>query len=426
MGNFLREQYNEAILYGDVAGILRSPTYPSRSLFIKRNLEPDYLFRYHLHSRGAIDPLTVSIPPSCRAVLVTPGVKDSERLGTATRKEPGPNQIELRILEVGICGTDIEIATGLYGEAPSGHRDLVPGHESLAEIESLGSRVSGLAPGQLVVPIVRRPCDPPCKACASGRWDLCLTGHYQEHGIKSLDGFLREYAVVDADTVISVPTVLRTVAVLVEPLTIVEKALEEAETAYPRHWATPQNALVTGAGPVGLLAALLLRQRGLNVTVLDKRPTDSPKAVLVRKAGIHYINSEETPLEKATPSQGFDWIVEATGYSPLLFQSARALARNGVLVLTGVTSGHHEMAIDSDMLNQALVLENQTIVGSVNAARHHYLMAVADLIDWSDRWPGLTEQLITARHPLEEYAQAYGKSPDAIKSIVIVNQGGVQ
>lgn len=357
--------------------------------------------------------------------MVTPGTKNSERLSELSARRPGPGQVALSILQVGICGTDAEIASGLYGEAPVGHAHLVPGHECLAVVKELGPDVAGWETGQLVVPIVRRPCDALCRACASGRWDLCLTGNYREHGIKGLDGFLREEAIVEADAMVPIPAELSSVAVLTEPLTIVEKALEEAQAAYPHRWAIPHTALVTGAGPVGLLAALLLRQRGLDVTVLDRRPSTSPKALLVQEADIHYLDDSTTPLESSLPPGGFDIIIEATGYSPLLFRSAQVLARNGVLVLTGVTSGHHEMTVDSDLVNSALVLENQTIVGSVNAARHHYLGAVHDLLDWSSRWPGLTERLITAHHALDDFADAYRKSPDDIKSVVTVHQGGV-
>ena len=359
-----------------------------------------------------------------RAVMVTPGRADSEQLANVSSAEPGSQQVRLKILEVGICGTDIEIAKGLYGESPQGHQQLIPGHESLAVIESLGSDVGHLAVGQLVVPIVRRPCSEGCAACIAGRWDLCLTGNYREHGIKGLDGFLQEYAVVDANSVIPVSPSLRPVAVLVEPLTIVEKAIEEAEAAYANQWTPAQKALVTGAGPVGMLAALLLRQRGLEVTILDQRPIESPKAQLAGAAGIQYIDDQNAPIEKMSPPGGYHWIIEATGYSPLLFRAANLLSRNGVLVLTGVTSGHHTLTVDSDQVNSMLVLENQTIVGSVNAARHHYLAAVADLMDWADRWPCLTQKLITAKYPLDQFTQAYQKSADGIKSVVVIDKGG--
>ncbi len=359
-----------------------------------------------------------------RAVMVTPGKADSEQLTDVASVDPAAGQVRLKILEVGICGTDVEIAKGFYGESPKDHLRLIPGHESLAAIESLGSGVNHLAEGQLVVPIVRRPCLEGCAACVNGRWDLCLSGNYREHGIKALDGFLQEYTVVDADAVIPVSPSLRSVAVLVEPLTIVEKAMEEAKAAYPNRWSPAQTALVTGAGPVGMLAALLLQQHGMEVTILDQRPVDSPKAQLAGAAGIRYIDDRNTPIEKMSPPGGYHWIIEATGYSPLLFRAANLLSRNGVLVLTGVTSGHHAVTVDSDRVNSTLVLENQTIVGSVNAARHHYLAAAADLLDWADRWPGLTQQLITAEYPLDQFAQAYQKSSDGIKSVVVMDKGG--
>jgi threonine dehydrogenase-like Zn-dependent dehydrogenase len=173
-----------------------------------------------------------------------------------------------------------------------------------------------------------------------------------------------------------------------------------------------------------MLAALLLRQRGMEVTILDQRPQGSPKAQLAGAAGIQYVDDHNTPVEKMSPPGGYHWIIEATGYSPLLFRAANLLSRNGVLVLTGVTSGHHTLTVDSDHVNSTLVLENQTIVGSVNAARHHYLAAAADLMDWADRWPGLTQQLITAKYPLDQFAQAYQKSADGIKSVVVIDKGG--
>jgi threonine dehydrogenase-like Zn-dependent dehydrogenase len=355
---------------------------------------------------------------STDAILVTPGQKDSFRQGTVpVIDEIGPGELLLEVVAVGICGTDAEICEGLYGQAPAGHEALVLGHESLCRVVQAGSDATGFKPGDLVVPIVRRPCPERCPACAVGRWDECLTGHYQEHGIKGLDGFLRGRLVLDADAVVSAPAALGEFAVLTEPLTIVEKALERALQIHtaPGH---PQTALVTGAGPVGILAALLLRSRGLDVYVVDQRPADSPKARFVESMGGHYIDDTKTPFEKAGPAGGFDIGLEATGYAPLVFRALSALAQNGVLALTGVTGGHHSLDIDVNLMNSTMVLENQAMVGSVNAARAHYERAVQDLAGFGVQFPGLLEQVITARHPLADFAKALQKGPDDIKTIV--------
>ncbi len=342
---------------------------------------------------------------SCNAVLVRPGQARSAALGDVEVGKPGPGEVLARTVRVGICGTDAEIDRGEYGEAPPGASQLVLGHESLLRIEGTG---------ELAVGIVRRPCPELCPNCAAGRWDMCTTGDYAEHGIRRLDGFLRERLVIPADGLVRVPGALEPVAVLVEPLSIVEKAIAEAWAIQARLKWTPTRALVTGAGPVGLLAAYALRQRGLEVWVVDQRPAGSPKALAATAVGAHYVDD----IEQA--GSGFDLAVEATGYAPLLFRASSLLARNAVLALTGVTSGHHEVSVDANALNADMVLENQVIFGSVNAARAHYEQAVADIGDWVKRWPGATERLITARHPLADFRAALGKSPDDIKTVVEV------
>ena len=343
---------------------------------------------------------------NCRAVLVRPGLAKSAALGEVPVGEPGPGQVLARTIRVGICGTDAEIDAGLYGEAPPGADRLVLGHESLLRLE---------ATGELAVGIVRRPCPELCPNCAAGRWDLCTTGHYLEHGIMRLDGFLRERLVLAADDLVAVPAHLEPVAVLTEPLSIVEKAIAEAWQIQGRLQWSPRRALVTGAGPVGLLAAFALRQRGLDVWVVDKRPAGSPKAQAAETVGAHYVDD----IKQA--GSGFDVAIEATGYAPLLFAAASLLAPGGILALTGVTSGHHEVSVDANALNQEMVLENQVIFGSVNAARAHYDQAVADLGDWVQRWPGATERLITARRPLASFRDALTKSSDDIKTVVEVS-----
>lgn len=356
----------------------------------------------------------------CQAIVVTPGTKGTARVQAVPVGELGAGQLLLRVLEVGICGTDQEINEGLYGAPPEGEAYLIPGHESVTEVVGIGRGVSGWLPGDLAVPVVRRPCPEMCAACARGRWDMCLTGNFRERGISGLHGMLREQMVDDADYVVRVPKSLRDCAVLVEPLSIVEKAVGETLLLQHRSPAPPRRALVTGAGPIGLLAALLLMARGMEVHVLDQHPKDSPKAKIATAAGATYIDDSDITLEEATKGISFDLAVEASGYAPLLFRALGKLARNAALVLTGVTAGHHSLSVDVDLLNKELVLENQLLIGSVNAARHHYTAAVNDLSRWKKRYPELLPRLITERYPLSRYTDALRKSADGIKTVVEV------
>lgn len=356
----------------------------------------------------------------CRAVQVTPGTPHSARIGQEPCFAPGEGEVALKVLACGICGTDAEIERGLYGASPPGADHLVPGHESLCMVETLGPGVTGISPGDLVVPIVRRPCPENCDPCSRGRWDMCLTGHYAERGISRLHGMLRERLTDEAVHCVVLPPALRDVGVLVEPLSIVEKAIEETMLIQRRTGVPPRRALVTGAGPIGLLAALVLRSRGMEVAVLDQRPEESPKARIALAAGARYIDDATQPLEQAAAGVAFDLVLEASGYAPLVFRALRHLGRNGAMVLTGVTAGHHTISLDVDALNQEMVLENQVLVGSVNAARQHYEAAARDLLAWEKSWPGLAAQLITSRHPLASFADALTKDPDGIKSVVEV------
>lgn len=360
------------------------------------------------------------LPDHCLAVTVQPGTAGSARLEHFPVEAPGPGQVLMRAVRVGVCGTDAEICSGGYGQAPPGAQRLVLGHESLLRVVRPGPAVQGWSPGDLAVGIVRRPCAPPCPACAAGRWDMCMSGRYEERGIARLHGFLREYLCEQAAFLVPVPADLESVAVLVEPLSVVEKALDEGRQRQEHvDWAS-RNALVTGAGPIGLLAALALRQRGYEVWVVDRRPASSPKARLVQEVGAHYVQDGATPFEPSAPAGGFGFAVEATGYAPLLFRALGTLGRNGLLVLTGVTSGHHPVTVDANVLNAHTVLENHVLVGSVNAARKHYEAALTDLADWQQRWPGLAARLITSRHPLDRFQDALGKGEDDIKVVIEV------
>lgn len=249
---------------------------------------------------------------------------------------------------------------------------------------------------------------------------MCETGHYRERGISYLHGMLREYMVDAERFVVPVPAQLRSVGVLLEPLSVVEKAVRETLRIQERAPSRPRTALVTGAGPIGILAAMLLVAQGIEVHVLDRRPVDSPKAEFVRRLGASYHDDSQTPLEDATRNLNFDLAVEASGYAPLMFRALSRLARNGALVLTGVTAGHHTISLDVDVVNQEMVLENHVLIGSVNASRGHYEQAVRDLSSFFAKDAPLVSSLITGRFPLERFGEALKKSPDTIKAVVEV------
>jgi threonine dehydrogenase-like Zn-dependent dehydrogenase len=249
-----------------------------------------------------------------KALTVIPGTKDSLQLRDVAEPERAEGQVLVETLAVGLCGTDIEITAGEYGEAPDGAPFLVLGHENLGRVlEAPGS--SGLNAGDLVVGIVRRPDPVPCPACAAGQWDMCRNGRYTEHGIKGLHGFARERYRADPDALVRLPPSLADVGVLLEPTTIVAKAWQHIDAIGSRAFFEPQTAVVTGAGPVGLLAALLGVQRGLDVHVFDK-VTSGPKPQLVRDLGATY-HSESLTRSGVKA----DVLVECTGVPSVVIQS---------------------------------------------------------------------------------------------------------
>ena len=317
--------------------------------------------------------------------------------------------VKLRMLQVGVCATDREIASFVFGTPPDGSDYLVIGHEGFAEVVETGPEVSSLKPGDLVVPTVRRPCDDPgCTACRNNRPDFCVTGLYREHGVMHMHGFMTEFVVDEACYMRPVPPSIRDAAVLVEPLTIAEKAFIQADQVQMRlPWnqqLETQNALVLGAGPVGLLGAMALRLRGCKVTVYSREREPDPRANIVRAIGASYVSSQEkTPEQMAAAIGNIDLIYEATGSATLAFAAMNILGRNGALILTGVPGAHGPESIDMGALITNMTLKNQCLLATVNAGNDAFDHAIADLSELCARWPDAVRGLITGRFTLDQF-----------------------
>ena len=307
---------------------------------------------------------------------------------------------------MGVCGTDAEILAGAYGDAPPGSDRLVLGHESLGRVLEAPDG-GGLSPGDLVVGIVRRPDPVPCPCCARGEWDMCRNGRYTERGIKGRDGYGAERWRLEPDFAVAVDPALERVGVLLEPTSVVAKAWDHIERVGARACFAPRTVLVTGAGPIGLLGALLATERGLEVHVFD-RATAGPKPDLVEALGATYHSSLGEVGE-------FDVVVEATGAASVVLDVLQRTTPGGVVCLTGLSSGRQSLQIDAAALNRELVLENDVILGSVNANRRHYELAAQALAAADGSW---LDRLISRRVPLERWEEALERRPDDVKVVV--------
>src|SRR5215472_7117623 len=355
-----------------------------------------------------------------QALAVFPSKKSLQLVDLAQPKLQGATDVLLRVCEVGLCGTDREISSFEYGSPPPGSDRLILGHESLAEVVEVGRGVHSLRPGDLVVPMVRRPCPHhECRACRAGRPDFCMTGDYTERGIKGVDGFLADYVVDDEEYLVRVPRVLADVAVLVEPLTVVTKAGNQARAIVDRlrYDPGPQRGLVLGAGPIGLLGAMALVADGFETLVYSRDSEDSKQAELVRSLGARYASSTAIPIESlAEGSDEFDLVLEAVGFAPLMLAATQMLTANGVLALTGVP---HEAAT-AELNGRAirdLVLRNKAVFGTVNAGRSDHLSAIQHLEQFMVLFPESVRKLITHRMPLDEVPQTLAQKR-GIKDVV--------
>jgi len=345
--------------------------------------------------------------PTMRAVVVTPKQPHSTRLIERPIPERGPDEYFIRCLEVGIDGTDQEIVAGLYGEAPHGEDVLILCHESLGEVVEGCSSDEIFCVGDLVVPTVRRPDPERCLNCRVGEFDFCLNGKYRERGIKQLHGYLSDYYAERAEYLIRIPAESRRIAVLLEPLAVVEKAYRQVSEIQRRMRWQPARVVVVGAGSIGMLAMMIGLLRGLEVVVYSRHDPQGTRAEILRNTGATYVNSDKQTMEDMAKELGApDILFEATGHSPFAWQGAGILRTNGIACLLSVTGGDREAVIPSDRLNANLVLGNRLIFGSVNQHRIDFEQALVDLTAAEQRWPGLTAKYITRTFPLEQFRDA--------------------
>lgn len=344
-----------------------------------------------------------------RAITVSPGVAHSARLEDVPEPPESDGAILARTLALGVCATDREILSGSYGFAPPGQQRLVLGHESLGAVEQ-APEGCGFAPGDLVVGIVRRPDPEPCVACAAGEWDMCRNGRYTERGIKERHGYGAERFRIEPEFAVKIDPILGVLGVLLEPASILAKAWDHTERIgyRARAW-QPRTLLVTGAGPIGLLAAMMGIQRGLDVHVLDHN-RGGPKEAIVRDLGGTY-HSDPSDLERLAP----DILMECTGALPLIRACLDSTAAAGIVCLTGVTEPGKMFDLDIGRLNRTMVLDNNVIFGTVNANHRHYEMAADALARADKSWLG---RLITRSVPLERWSEALEHRKGDIKVII--------
>lgn len=377
-----------------------------------------------------------------KAVAVTPATRSINLIDHAEPSLDSATGVKVRILDVGVCGTDKEIARFDYGTPPAGSQHLVIGHESLGEVVEVGAGVRSVSPGDLVAIMVRRPCARlDCPACQAGRQDFCYTGEYTERGIKERHGFMTEFVTDDERFMVPLDQDLRSIGVLVEPLTIAEKALAQVwqvQQRLPWSCAAPtradeagdaaasenqrgycHTALVLGAGPVGLLGAMRLLVEGFETFVYSKNPTDDPRVKLIESMGARYFAADQFTLEQvAAETDNIDLVYEAVGASKLAFDAMKVLGTNGVFVFTGVPGRRAPVEVDTDLIMRSLVLKNQMFFGTVNAGRDDFTSAVANLKRFRERWGASVEGLISNRFPPEAHRDLLLGDQPGIKNVI--------
>ncbi len=363
-----------------------------------------------------------------KAIALVPGTTNLRLVDLPEPSITAPDEIKLKILQVGICGTDREEASGGRAEAPPEKTELIIGHEMLGQVVATGSAVSAVQPGDYAVFSVRRGCGH-CPACAKNRSDMCYTGDYTERGIKGRDGYQAEYVVDSEQYVVKIPRDMASFGVLTEPMSVVEKAIDEAiriqasrwpDAEDPEGWLRGRQALVAGIGPIGLLAAFALSLRGADVIGLGRQDIDTPRPSMLTRMGAKYVDERQVKPDALGKHFGqIDLIFEATGAAHLEFDLLSVLGMNGLYVLTGIPGGDRPINVEGATLMRQLVLKNQVMVGSVNASRKHFQTAVEDLDNAKNTWGNAIDLMITHRFPYTEYAEALSlPSTNEIKTVL--------
>ncbi|MFL5758461.1 MAG: glucose 1-dehydrogenase [Thermomicrobiales bacterium] len=338
-------------------------------------------------------------------IAVYPGKPDSVHVVSVPAPVYGPDEVLIRIRDVGVCGTDKEIIDAKFGAPPPGTDELILGHEAIGVVEEVGDDVASLRPGDLVAATVRRPDG--CPACQAGQPDMCLWRNYTERGILFAHGFMIEQVVEHPDHLVKIPPELAAIGVLLEPISVVEKALRQARLIQRRiaGW-QPRTAVVLGAGPIGLLGTMLLRAEGFEVHTLARSPAPTAASKFVTSCGAHYVSTKETSyLELAATLPNVDLIIEASSASAPVVDAMTLLGNNGVLVLLSLTGGDLRLDFPIDLINREFVLGNKVMVGSVNSAKEDFEHGATHLATFEKFWPGLTGSLITTRLPAFEHPQ---------------------
>jgi threonine dehydrogenase-like Zn-dependent dehydrogenase len=358
-----------------------------------------------------------------RAVAVFPKTRELRLVEVPPPVLKGDHDVLVRVREVGICGTDREIIAWHYGEPAAGSDRLILGHEALGEVVEVGAAVGSLKRGDLVAVTVRRPCsDGSCVACRVEREDFCATGHFRERGIKGADGFMTEYIVEDARYLVRVPAQLAEVGVLLEPLTVATKAALEVEKVLQRFpWERPDlRALVLGAGPIGMLAGMMFSARNAKTVVYSRESSRGPRGDLVRSFNAEYVSAEETPVEELASHGGpFNIILEAVGNARVAFGVVHALAPNGVCLFSGLPAGDEPTTMELNGIMRKIVLENQMIMGTVNASQAAFELGVEQLGLFMTLFPDSVRSLITDRVNLEK-APDLLRHPGGIKQVLTI------
>jgi len=351
-----------------------------------------------------------------KAIAVFPGKKDTIHMREVPDPEMGADRVLVKVLRVGLCGTDKEINDGLYGKPPDGDDYLILGHENFGQVVEVGKNVYGFTPGEFVVSTVRRPCHE-CWNCAHGENDMCTSGNYQERGIMRRHGFMSEYYSEIPEYLTKLPPSIEPIGVLLEPMTVVEKGIDHSFLLQQRVQWRPKTAVVLGAGPVGLLAAAVMRMRGLRTVVVGREPETDYRAEIAKSMEAEYVCVANMPLLDLPKMVGpIDLAIEATGVSAIVFNSMQILAPNGVLCLLSVTGGLNTSQEPIDVINQDLVLRNNVVLGSVNANPRHFKMGVEDFVALEKNYPGVLLKLITNRLPWTNFKAWFTERGSGVKN----------